>query len=74
MCGRAISRTRNLHGTFRRLMRVGGFFVLLVREPIHTRYPMSTRKTSPSRSLCERLQKLKDSGVVDAIADINDQA
>ncbi len=31
MCGRAISRTRNLHGTIRRLMRVGGFFVLLVR-------------------------------------------
>ncbi len=33
MCGRAISRTKNLHGTFRRLMKVGGFFVLLVRDP-----------------------------------------
>jgi hypothetical protein len=27
MCERAISRTRNLHGTFRRLMKVGGFFL-----------------------------------------------
>jgi hypothetical protein len=30
---------------------------------------MSTRKTSPNRSLCERLQKLKDSGVIDALGD-----
>jgi hypothetical protein len=30
---------------------------------------MSTRKTSPSRSLCERLQKLKDSDVIDALDD-----
>ena len=50
-------------------MKVGGFFVLMVREPMHTRHPMSTRKTSPNRSLCERLQKLKDSGVIDALGD-----
>ena len=35
MCGRAISRTKNLHGTFRRLMKVGGFFVLLVPHLTH---------------------------------------
>jgi predicted NBD/HSP70 family sugar kinase len=52
MCGRAISRTRNLHGTFRRLMKVGGFFVLLVREfAIPDEHPKNTcpyRSRTPS--------------------------
>jgi hypothetical protein len=44
MCGRTmrtIFRTKNLHGTLRRLMKVGGFFVLLVRDPNN---PMSNQK------------------------------
>ena len=64
----AISRTKNLHGTFRRLMKVGGFLLLLVRNP-QPAFPMSTRKTSPGRSLCEHLQNLRDNGTIDALSD-----
>jgi hypothetical protein len=46
----------------------GGFLVLLMRNP-QPAFPMSTRKISLSRSLCERLQKLKEGGFLDAVAD-----
>ena len=48
--GERSSERKNLHGTFRRLMKVGGFFVLLVRDLItrkpneHPNSPVQTRR------------------------------
>ena len=33
MCGSYHPNKNNLHGKIRRLMKLGGFFVLLVRDP-----------------------------------------
>jgi hypothetical protein len=63
MCGRAIVRTESLHGTFRRLMKVGGFFVLLVRN-LSSTYPMSTRRTYSSRSHTIRSLHRFDNGFI----------
>ena len=40
----------NLHGTFRRLMKVGGFFVLLVRDPKHQPEVRKTKSENTYRT------------------------
>ena len=48
--GERSSERENLHGTFRRLMNVGGFFVLLVRHPKHQPEVRKTKSKNTYRT------------------------